>query len=183
MNSIKNTTLLEAVASAIQYEKDGFDFYLKAYETVKNPALKDFFQELAESVDEHIKNIQEMYSELKGGAAFPNLKQLTAVHKFNSSTLAKLVRRIDKATFETAADDLDAVERAMRISEEARDFYTKTKDKFKDPQIKVLFNMLASFSEGNRIMVESQYLFLQQKDKTKYYWEDDTLMQDAGVRI
>ena len=35
MNPIKNTTLLDAVAMAIQYEKDCFDFYLKNFESSK----------------------------------------------------------------------------------------------------------------------------------------------------
>ena len=80
MNSIKNTTLLEAVASAIQHEKDCFDFYLKTYDKVKTESVKELFQELAEDVEEHIKLIQDMYNDLSGGVEFPNLKQLSAIH-------------------------------------------------------------------------------------------------------
>ena len=49
MNPIKNTTLLDAVAMAIQYEKDCFDFYLKNFESSKEgSSVKEFFQQLAE---------------------------------------------------------------------------------------------------------------------------------------
>ncbi len=175
MNSIKNTTLLEAVASAIQHEKDCFDFYLKTYDKVKTESVKELFQELAEDVEEHIKLIQDMYNDLSGGVEFPNLKQLSAIHKFDKTHLSKLMRKIDRNTVIDYKDDLDAVQHALRVSEDARDFSNKMKDKFNDPAIKRFFNKLAFIKEEDRIMVESQYLFLQQTDKTKYYWEDEAL--------
>ncbi len=176
MNSIKNTTLLEAVASAIQYEKDCFDFYLKTYDKVKEGSVNEFFRELAEDVEEHIKLIQEMYNDLSGGVDFPNLKQLSAIHKFDKTHLSKLMRKVERNTAEVYKDDIDAVQHAMRVSEDARDFSNKMKDKFKDPTIKRFFNTLAFIKEEDRILVESQYLFLQQTDRTKYYWEDEALI-------
>ncbi|HMV43692.1 MAG TPA: ferritin family protein [Leptospiraceae bacterium] len=176
MNAIKNTTLLEAVAAVIQHEKDCFDFYLDIYEKVKEGSVKDFFKELAEDVEEHIKLIQEMYNDLSGGVEFPNLKQLTAIHKFDKTHLTKLMRKIDRNTEHAFKDDIDAVQRAMQVSEDAREFASKMKEKFKDPAIKSFFNKLAFIKEEERIMAESQYLFLQQTDKTKYYWEDDSLV-------
>ena len=176
MNSIKNTTLLEAVASVIQHEKDCFDFYLKTYEKVKEGSVKEFFRELAEDVEEHIKLIQEMYNDLSGGVEFPNLKQLAAIHKFDKTHLTKLMRKIDRNTEFNFKDDIDAVQHAMQVSEDARDFSNKMKEKFKDPIIKSFFNKLAFIKEEERIMAESEYLFLQQTDKTKYYWEDEALI-------
>lgn len=178
MHSIKNTTLLEAVASLIQYEKDCFDYYLKTYEKVKEGSVKEFFRELAEDVEEHIKQIQEMYNDLNGGVEFPNLKQLSPIHKFDKTHLTKIMRKIERNTAASFKDEIDAVQHAMKVSEDARDFLTKMKEKFKDPDIKRFFNKLAFIKEEDRIMVESQYLFLQQTDKTKYYWEDETLIDD-----
>ncbi len=176
MESIKNTTLLQAVASSIQHEKDCFDFYLKAAEQVKSSDLKDFFNELAEDTEEHITLIQKMYSELSGGVAFPNLKELNAVHKFHKTPIAKMMKKVDKNINADYKDDLDTVSHALKISEDAREFCEKMKTKFTDPSIKRFFNKLAFIKEEERIMVESQHIFLQQKDKTKYYWEDESLL-------
>jgi rubrerythrin len=172
MSAIKDTTLLEAVASSIQYEKDCFDFYLKTGEKLKTESVKEFFKELAEDCEEHITSIQNIYNELSGGTEFPNLKQLSAIHKFDKTPISKMMKKVDRNITQDTKDDLDAVSHAMRVSEDARDFCEKMKTKFSDPSIKSFFNKLAFIKEEERIMVESQYLFLQQTDKTKYYWEE-----------
>jgi rubrerythrin len=174
MKHIKDTTILEAVAGAIQYEKDCFDFYLKVYEQSKEgSAIKEMFQQLAEDVDEHIKLIQGIYNELEGGTEFPNLKELSAIHKFHSSAIFKVMKKLERNVSEVSGDDLSNAEKAMRAAEDARDFYGKLKDKFSDPETKLLFKRLADYNEENRLMIEAQYNFMSQKDRPNYYWEEE----------
>lgn len=181
MSQMKNTTLLEAVAMAIQYEKDCFDFYLKNFETSKEgTSIREFFQQLAEDVDEHIKLIQDIYNELSGGVEFPNLKQLGEIHKFHSTAIFKVMKKIERNVSKAIVDEQDKIEKAMRAAEDARDFYNKMKDKFSAPDIKLLFKRLADYNEENRLMMEAQYGFLTQKDKTDYYWEDEDLIKQAS---
>lgn len=181
MNPVKNTTLIEAVAMAIQYEKDCFDFYLKNFENSKEgSSVKEFFQQLAEDVDEHIKLIQDIYNELSGGVQFPNLKQLGEIHKFHSTAIFKVMKKIERNVSKAVSDDQDKIEKAMRSAEDARDFYNKMKDKFPAPDIKLLFKRLADYNEENRLMMEAQYGFLTQKDKADYYWEDEDLVKQAN---
>jgi rubrerythrin len=180
MNHIKDTTLIEAVAGAIQYEKDCFEFYLKVYESAKeNTSIKELFRQLAEDVDEHIKLIQNIYNELKGGTHFPNLKEMAAIHKFHSSAIFKVMKKVERNVAQISKDSLENVEKAMRAAEDARDFYNKLKDKFANPDIKVLFKKLADYNEDNRLMIEAQYNFLSQNDKTAYYWEDEDLAKSS----
>lgn len=172
---IKDTTILEAVAGAIQYEKDCFDFYLKVYEQSKEgSAIKEMFQQLAEDVDEHIKLIQSIYKELEGGTDFPNLKELAAIHKFHSSAIFKVMKKLERNVKNTTDSDLLNAEKAMRASEDAREFFNKAKEKFAIPEIKILFKRLADYHEENRLMIEAQYNFMSQKDHTNYYWEEET---------
>lgn len=181
MNPVKNTTLIEAVAMAIQYEKDCFDFYLKNIENSKEgSSVKEFFQQLAEDVDEHIKLIQDIYNELSGGVQFPNLKQLGEIHKFHSTAIFKVMKKIERNVSKAVSDDQDKIEKAMRSAEDARDFYNKMKEKFSAPDIKLLFKRLADYNEENRLMMEAQYGFLTQKDKADYYWEDEDLVKQAN---
>ncbi len=173
MKHVKDTTILEAVAGAIQYEKDCFDFYLKVYEEAKEGTpIKEFFQQLAEDVDEHIKLIQNLYNELEGGTEFPNLKELSAIHKFHNSAIYKLMKKVEKKVFEVSNDDLTNIEKAMQSAEDARDFYNKLKDKFSDPEIKIFFKRLSDYSEENRLLIEAQYQVFSQKGQTNYYWEE-----------
>ncbi|MCB1178290.1 MAG: ferritin family protein [Leptospiraceae bacterium] len=181
MNHIKDTTLLEAVAGAIQYEKDCFDFYLKVYESIQSEnSVKELFKQLAEDVDEHIKLIQNMYNELKGGTTFPNLKEMTAIHKFHSTAIFKVMKKVERNVGDVSKDSLENVEKAMRAAEDARDFYDKLKDRFANPDIKILFKKLADYNEDNRLMIEAQNTFLSQKDKTDYYWENEELAKTSS---
>ncbi|MDX1961121.1 MAG: ferritin family protein [Leptospiraceae bacterium] len=181
MSSMKSSSLLDVVASAIQYEKDCFDFFMKNYESAKeNTSIQEFFQQLAEDTEEHIQLIQNMYNELKGGTSFPNLKELTAIHKFNSTAIFKVMKKIERNVKGISDNVLENIEKAMKAAEDARDFYEKSKDKFRDPDIKILLKRLADYSEEKRLMIEAQYMFLSQKDKTDYYWDDEELLKEAS---
>ncbi|NUM43000.1 MAG: rubrerythrin, partial [Leptospiraceae bacterium] len=61
MSLLKNTSFLDAVAAAIQHEKDCFDFYLRMNEEISDPLVKELFQELAEDVENHLILIEEIY--------------------------------------------------------------------------------------------------------------------------
>ncbi|MCB1155927.1 MAG: ferritin family protein [Leptospiraceae bacterium] len=182
MTDLKNTKLLDAIAASIQYEKDKFDFYLRAVEKTTDSALKKFFTELAEDVEEHIKVIQDFYKKIQGIGEFPNLKELNPIHKFHTSTIAKVMKRLDKITAsDISSDELELVEKTLKAEDDGRVFYTKTKAKFKDPNLKLLFQKLANFSDENRTLIESHYTFLKEgKGSEEYYWEDDSLMKEAS---
>jgi rubrerythrin len=182
MATIKNTTLLEAVASAIEYEKDCFQFYMKNYESIsESNSIKEFFKQLAEDGDEHIKLIQELYNELSGGVEFPNLKQLSAIHKFHSTSIFKIMKKVERNINKSSNNNLETVELAMKSTEDARDFYNKMKEKFQNHEIKLFFKKLADFSEDNRLMMEAMFNYLTQTDKVDYYWEDEDLMKQTGI--
>ncbi|MCB1144074.1 MAG: rubrerythrin [Leptospiraceae bacterium] len=180
--SMKNTTLLDAVASAIEYEKDCFNFFLKSFETApEGHSMKEFFKQLAEHGDEHIKLIQELYNELSGGVQFPNLKQLSAIHKFHSTAIFKVMKKIERNVRQEHSDDLQKVESALNTMEDARDFYNKMKDRFNNPEVKIFFKKLADYNEDNRILVEAMNTYLTQTDKVDYYWDDEELIKDSAM--
>ncbi|HNO24115.1 MAG TPA: rubrerythrin, partial [Leptospiraceae bacterium] len=85
-------------------------------------------------------------------------------------------KKIERNVKAKGQDSLDSIHKAIRAIEDARDFYTKVKEKFADPSVKILFKRLADYNEDNRLVVESQYQFLSQMDKTSYYWEDEELL-------
>jgi rubrerythrin len=178
---MKNTTLLDAVASVIEYEKDCFQYYLKNYETAdEGHSAKAFFQQLAEDGDEHIKLIQELYNELSGGVEFPNLKQLSAIHKFHSTAIFKVMKKIERNMKKEASNTLESIELAMKTTEDARDFYNKMKERFHNPEIKIFFKKLADYTEDNRLIIEAMNTYLSQKDKVDYYWDDEELLKETA---
>ncbi|MFN3247034.1 MAG: rubrerythrin, partial [Leptonema sp. (in: bacteria)] len=99
---VKKSTFLEAVAACIQHEKDVFDFYVRNAEKLPEGPIKDLFYRLAEDQDEQIKMISDLYTEIKGGEALPNLKMASQVQKFNSTSIQILMRRLDKVIHKDA---------------------------------------------------------------------------------
>ncbi|GBF51846.1 rubrerythrin [Leptospira ryugenii] len=178
MKSLKKTTFLEAVAAAIDHEVKCFQFYLRLSEQLPEGQIREIFSQLALDGDEHIKFIREVYKNAEG-KELPNLKQLNEIEKFHSSTMQKLMDKLDRnKNVEVKQDEKKALELAIREGEDARNFYAKIRNKFQDPKINLLFQKLANFNEANSSLLEAQALAMEQSTVTEqvFYWEDDSLL-------
>lgn len=180
---VKKTTFLEAVAACVQHEKELFEFYERNAESLPEGPIKDMFYQLAEDVDDHIHMISDMYSEFKDGEALPNLKVASEVHKFQTTSLNILMRRLDRNKARNAAgDELEALTLAIREHEDTAAFFMKMAAKFDDVGIKYLFQKLANFQDENRILLESYSTYLTQGtpySQPSAYWEDESLQPEA----
>jgi len=179
LKPVKKTSFLEAVAAAIQHEKEVFEFYLRNAESLPEGPIKQLFYQLAEDVEDHIEMIKELYSQIQGGEALPNLKMMSQVHKFHSTSLSILMRRLDRNTqADAGGDEMEAVTLATREHEDAADFYRRAVEKFEDPNVKALFSRLANFQEENRLLLESYSAYLTQGtpySQPEGYWDSEDL--------
>lgn len=173
---VKKTTFLEAVAATIQHEKEVFDFYLNNAESLPEGKIRNLFFQLAEDVSDHIKMIEDLYSDVQQGETLPNLKMLSEVHKFHTTSLQILMRRLDRNTAQHAkGNELDAVSLAMREHEDAAEFYKKIANKFDDPNIKNLFVRLSRFQEECTMLMESYATYETQgtsQSQIQGYWDE-----------
>ena len=176
---VKKTTFLEAVAACIQHEKELFDFYERNVDKLQAGPIQDLFVQLAEGIDDHIKFIGELYSDVNKGQALPNLKMASNVSKFHSTSLNILMRRLDRNLGrDTQGDELESLNAARQEHEDASEFYDKMAEKFEDPNIKFLFKRLANFQEENRILLESYATYITQgTPQPQAYWEDEELVK------
>ncbi|PJZ48709.1 ferritin-like domain-containing protein [Leptospira saintgironsiae] len=171
---LKETTFLEAVAAAIQHEKDYFEFYMDTYEKLPPGRTRELFEKLAEEVDEHIKFITEIYK-VAEGAELPNLKQLAAIHKFHQSTLQKIMNKVERTITGSGSKDAhEALELAIREAENSVAFYEKLTTKFEDSNIKLLFSKLMDYSQNYQSLLEAE---LNTFDQTRsaggsYFWDE-----------
>ncbi|GIX41844.1 MAG: hypothetical protein KatS3mg129_1577 [Leptospiraceae bacterium] len=172
---VKKSTFLEAVAACIQHEKDVFDFYVRNAEQLPEGPIKNLFYRLAEDQDEQIKMISDLYSEIKGGEALPNLKMASQVEKFNSTSLQNLMQRLDKVIHKDAkGEEMEALALATKQLEDAAEFYNKMSEKFEDPNIRYLFKQLANFKEESRLLMESFSAYISQgspQRNPEAYWD------------
>lgn len=175
---VKKTTFLEAVAACIEHEKKVFEFYVRNADSLPDGPIKTLFYDLAEDQDEHIKMIADLYSNVNGGQALPNLKMASQVQKFNSTSLQILMRRLDRFTeLETAKDEIDALALATKQHEDASEFYGKIGEKFDSPDIRYLFKQLSNFQDESRLLLESFSTYKTQgtpHSQPSAYWDLET---------
>ncbi|EMS86758.1 ferritin-like domain-containing protein [Leptospira noguchii] len=173
---LKETTFLEAVAAAIQHEKDYFEFYMSTYEKLSPGDTKELFERLAEEVDDHIKFITELYEQAEG-SELPNLKQLAAIHKFHDSTLQKLMNKVERTISGPGTKDAhEALELAIREAENAVSFYEKLANKFEDVNIKSLFTKLKDYNQNYQSLLETELNGLDQSQSGSgqgtFFWDE-----------
>lgn len=182
MKSLKKTSFIEAVAAAIEHEVQCFNFYLKLSESLPEGQIRELFSQLALDGDEHIKYIKDIYKSAEG-KELPNLKQLSEIEKFHSSTIQKIMDRLDRnKNAEVKADEKKAIELAIREGEDARNFYATVRGKFQDPKINLLFQKLANFNESNNSLLEAQAMAMEQSTPADqvFYWEDEDLLAQVN---
>ncbi|TGL74582.1 ferritin-like domain-containing protein [Leptospira levettii] len=182
MKSLKKTSFIEAVAAAIEHEVQCFNFYLKLSESLPEGQIRELFSQLALDGDEHIKYIKDIYKSAEG-KELPNLKQLSEIEKFHSSTIQKIMDRLDRnKNAEVKADEKKAIELAIREGEDARNFYATIRGKFQDPKINLLFQKLANFNESNNSLLEAQAMAMEQSTPADqvFYWEDEDLLAQVN---
>lgn len=182
---LKKTTYLEAVAAAIKHEKDSFEYYLKTSESLPVGPIRELFLQLAEDGDEHIATIKEIYKKAEG-KVLPNLKQLSEIYKFHNTTIQKLMNKLERNMNETLSKvEHEALERAIQVNEDAKEFYGKIKGKFNDPKINLLFDQLHRMVESNLSLLEAQSMNFQQsfKQKVQFFWDDMVLLEEAAKDV
>lgn len=183
MKSLNKTTYLEAVAAAIEHEVKSFNFFLSLSDQLKPGATKELFQQLAADGDEHIVFIKDIYKQAEG-KELPNLKTLSEIHKFHSSTIQKLMEKLERNMNQTIeTDERKALELAVAHGEDAKKFYSKVKDKFPDPKINILFSRMQDFIDTNTHLIEAQIMAMGQSSQAdaQFFWEDEALMKEAAV--
>lgn len=162
MESVKNTSFLDAVAAGIQHEKDFFDFCMKTQEELLSGPIKDFLFDLAEDSEEHIRMIEGIYKKFSGGSALPNLKHLGQVHKFQSTSIQKLFKKLDRNLKQSAkGSEIEALRLALQETHDAVQAFGKLAQKFADQGTKILFQQMANFNKERAVLLEGSLVFQQ----------------------
>jgi len=116
---------LQMLATALEKEERGRDFYLKAASTCVNQLGIEIFRVLAAEEVIHITRVKQIYQSIKGGKPWTDDWK---AHKMESQNLQQLFReRISKfgPKVTTQTGDLEALEIGLGFEQGAIDFYEK----------------------------------------------------------
>lgn len=113
---------LEILQAAIQMEKDGREFYLKAAERSQTSIARNLFQVLAEEEIGHQKAISAIFVAVSASSQWPD-EEIASTHTKNVENVFSAAMRSPEQAAEKPTDDLEAVGIALVMEERSFKLY------------------------------------------------------------
>ena len=132
---------LEILQSAMNMEKDGREFYLKAAQDSKSSLPQNLFEVLAKEEIVHQEVISEIYEALKSGNQWPDVR-ITPVHSKNAENIFSAALK-DPQHQKAASDDLEAVGIALKMEEKSFKLYNRRAKESDNPSEAEFYQALA----------------------------------------
>ncbi len=151
---------LRMLATALEKEERGRDFYGQAVSTCSNELGKDIFRTLMVEEGIHIKRVKEIYEALHLGKGWSNDWKS---HKQENENLQALFReRIRKLGpgVKAASSDLEALEVGLGFEQGAIDFYEQELARAIDPLEKEFIQVMIKEERSHYASLSDTKLYL-----------------------
>ena len=143
---MSETRAQEILKEAILLEVKGQAFYRKVAEQAGGPAVKDFFEIMADEESRHIDVLSKQYRALSTDGRFADPgAEMNASGRIDAQVLTpKLKEQISAADFESAA-----ISAAVAMEKNAVRLYTERAGATGDPNEKKLYGWLAAWEQDH----------------------------------
>jgi rubrerythrin len=158
-----------AVKTAIQMEKDGYSFYIKAAAQTSSKMGREIFESLAKDEQLHLEVFQKMFQNKIEKSEWNNLVNSSKKYA-DIDIFPKDLKQIEGANPDT--NELDALEFAMNSEIKAIDYYTEIKEKTKDENIRQIISEIIQQEKNHYSILQEEFDYL---GKTGYWYEFDFL--------
>jgi rubrerythrin len=162
---MQESRAIEILKSAMLLEMRGKAFYQNAAGQASNPAIKQFFEIMAEEENYHIKMLSDQYKSYKSSGKFKDASYGGRAAKDVASEVLNeaLKEKIQSAGFESAA-----IQAAMAMEERAIKLYAERARETQDPEEKKLYEWLSDWENGHlNILMDMD------KELTEKIWNDN----------
>jgi rubrerythrin len=152
---------LAMLAAALEKEKKGREFYKEAVEKCTNELGKDIFQRLMADEGIHIKRINEIYTDLKGGKSWTSAWKALTVENPELEQLVKkrittLGPKIGKAT-----GDVEALAIGLEMEQGAVAFYEDHLARATDPVEKEFITCMVAEEQTHYRAIADAKMYLE----------------------
>lgn len=145
----KNMVTKEAFKKAIEMEKEGKNFYLKAADQAQNELVKKVFSQLAKEEELHIKKIEEIYNQIqKTGCINCWVTNITPKHTFKEIFRTSLLSEASGSK-----QEIEALEFAAKREEESINYYENLASQTEDSKEKRFFMALSYEERGHFLTI------------------------------
>ena len=146
--SMDFTSIEDVFKYAILVESRGYEFYNTTAEKTTNETARRFFKEFAEEEQDHKRILMDLYRTWRDQSKWDEgILKSGREHSFDihDPILSEAFRKsLSTTMFDTTALDI-----AIVLEREARDFYAKAVAKVTDPELKKILNWLAQWEDDH----------------------------------
>ena len=165
----ESSELKSVLKVAIQMEKDGYDFYMKAASQTSSGMGESIFKSLAKDELLHLEVFQKIFEDRMGKEEWDAL--VNSGNKYaNLSIFPKDLAAVEGANPDT--NELDALHMGMDSEKEAIDFYSKILAQTDDPEIKKLIEKIIHQEKDHYLILQEEFNHL---SMTGYWYDLDYL--------
>jgi len=162
----------EAIATAIQMEKDGYAFYTKASAQTSNPIGSKIFEGLAKDELLHLEVIKRLFANEIGEVEYMLLANSSKKYA-ELTVFPKDLASQKGASSDT--NDLDALNAAMNSEKTAIDYYTGILEKVDNESVAKIIQEIIHQEKQHYFILEEEFNYI---GKTGYWYDVDALSQE-----
>jgi rubrerythrin len=159
----------DAILTAIQMEKDGYSFYMKAAAQTESDMGKTIFESLAQDEQRHLDVFQKMFEDKVSESEWKNLVD-------SSKKYAKIpifpTDLNDAPGMDAESTELDALRMAMDAEKEAIEYYGKIRENLRDHDVKNVISEIIEQEKNHYSLLEKEFNHI---NTTGYWFEFDYL--------
>jgi rubrerythrin len=146
---------LVALQQALEFEKNGKQYYAEAAEKTKDPQTKALFNMLVDEEQNHLNYLLNLYEYLKANDNWPEKITISMDQDFEQ-IFAKARLEID-TNVKASTDEMQAMKHAVDMENKGRAMYQNLASKAQDPLEKELYELLADWEKGHAAYCEDYY--------------------------
>lgn len=161
------TSVEDIFKYAILVESRGHEFYLATADRTTNETARQFFAEFANEELEHKRILAELYRTWRDKSTWDEeILKGSRPHAFDIHD--PILSEAFKKSLGTTHFDTTALDIAIVLEKEARDFYAKAAQKVDDPELKKILVWLAQFEDEHYDTMVKLHESLRSE-----YWHDN----------
>lgn len=161
--SVTNLDVVEIVSMAIEAERAGHKFYIRAAEMTSDPKGKQMFNRLANDELAHTYWLMTVRQSLVRTGSCEVCKGDIEKIRVPITDPAEYLFPVVGTTGEASKADqgeLEAIQQGIETEKKAAAFYSEAADRVDDPDAKGLFRKLADWEDEHRRLLEAEYDYL-----------------------
>ena len=160
---------MNVIEMAIKLEQEAVDFYTKCAEKTNNPVGKKMFLSIAEDEKHHISCAIHVKQKKEFTPA--ETRPMQDMKKIFEQNKDFMLERISSTT-----DELQALEMAMKMEEDAIKFYNNAAAQTPDPAEKAFFACLIQDEEEHFAIFQNTYSFLSDSGNW-FMWDEQGIVE------